>query len=125
MERDNYILKTTNINQFNFVLISKDMSRLQEYIKSVEKDLKKFKKESHILLDLLLNNSIEDRYYKCFFDGNKLIRKSISKVNTEDLNKELISLTSSYYLQHEELFDELFFTKEYKYNILQNLQKQI
>jgi len=125
MERSSYILKNTNNNQYNFVLISKDMCRLQEYISAVEEDLKKFKKESFILLDLLLNNNFEDRYYKCYFDGSKLIRKTLSKVNVNEINRELVSLTSLYYLNHEELFEDMFFSKEYKSYIFQNLQNQI
>lgn len=125
MERESYILKPTNINQYNIVLISKDMCRFQEYIKFVEEDLKFITNETYILLDLLLNNNIEDRYYQCLFDGNKLIRNSLIKVKNEELNEELISLTSSYYLQHQELFDELFYTKEYKSSILNQLKKQV
>lgn len=125
MERESYILKTTNTNQYNIVLISKDMCRLQEYIKSVEEDLKFLEKETYILFDLLLNNNIEDRYYKCLYDGNKLIRKSLTKVQNDELSDDIISFTSSYYLQHQELFDELFFTNEYKSSVLKQLEKQI
>lgn len=125
MERESYILKTTNTNQYNIVLISKDMCRLQEYIKSVEEDLQFLKKETYILFDLLLNNNIEDRYYKCLYDGNKLIRKSLTKVQNDELSDDIISFTSSYYLQHQELFDELFFTNEYKSSVLKQLEKQI
>ncbi len=125
MERESYILKSTNTNLYNIVLISKDMSRLQEYIKYVEEDLKFLKKETYILFDLLLNNNIEDRYYKCFFDGNKLIRNSLTKVKNDELDDEIITLTSLYYLQHQELFDKLFYTKEYKSSILNQLEKQV
>lgn len=125
MERESYILKSTNTDQYYIVLISKDMCRLQEYIKSVEEDLQFLKKETYILFDLLLNNNIEDRYYKCLFDGNKLIRNSLAKVKNDEVNEEIISLTSSYYLQHQELFDDLFFTKEYKTNILKKLKMQV
>ncbi|WP_299178331.1 type II toxin-antitoxin system RnlB family antitoxin [uncultured Chryseobacterium sp.] len=125
MERESYILKSTNTNQYNIVLISKDMCRLQEYIKSVEEDLQFLKKETYILFDLLLNNNIEDRYYKCLYDGNKLIRKSLTKVKDDELSDDIISFTSSYYLQHQELFDELFFTNEYKSSILKQLEKQV
>lgn len=125
MERESYILKSTNTDQYYIVLISKDMCRLQEYIKSVEEDLQFLEKETYILFDLLLNNNIEDRYYKCLFDGNKLIRNSLAKVKNDEVNEEIISLTSSYYLQHQELFDDLFFTKEYKTNILKKLKMQV
>ncbi|PDS21728.1 type II toxin-antitoxin system RnlB family antitoxin [Flavobacterium branchiophilum] len=125
MERSNYILKYIDNNQYNFVLISKDMCRLQEYISFVEEDLKKHNKESFVLLDLLLNNNLEDRYYRCYFDGNKLIRKSLSKVSINEINHELVSLTSLYYLNHEELFEDVFFSKEYKSHIFQNLENQI
>ncbi|MFZ4263770.1 type II toxin-antitoxin system RnlB family antitoxin [Sphingobacterium sp. HJSM2_6] len=125
MERESYILKSININQYNIVLISKDMCRLQEYIKFVEEDLQFLKKETYILFDLLLNNNIDDRYYKCFYDGRKLIRKSLTKVKNNELNNDIISLTSSYYLQHQELFDKLFYTKEYKLSVLNQLEEQI
>jgi len=125
MERESYILKSTDTNQYNIVLISKDMCRLQEYIKFVEHDLQFIKKETYILFDLLLNNNIEDRYYKCLYDGNKFIRNSLKKVENDELNKDVISLTSSYYLQHQELFDELFYTNEYKSIILKELKKQV
>lgn len=125
MERESYILKSINTNQYNIVLISKDMCRLQEYIKSVEEDLQFLKKETYILFDLLLNNNIEDRYYKCFYDGNKLVRKSLTKVKNEELNDDIISFTSSYYLKNQKLFDDLFFTKEYKKSILKQLEKVI
>lgn len=125
MERESYILKSINTNQYNIVLISKDMCRLQEYIKSVEEDLQFLKKETYILFDLLLNNNIEDRYYKCFYDGKKLVRKSLTKVKNEELNDDIISFTSSYYLKNQELFDDLFFTKEYKTSILKQLERVI
>lgn len=125
MERESYILKPTNIDQYNIVLISKDMCRLQEYIKLVEQDLRFLTRETFILFDLLLNNNVEDRYYKCFFDGNKLVRNSLTKVKNDELDEKIISLTSAYYLDHHELFDELFYTEEYKSSILNQLEKQV
>ncbi|HFG0466380.1 type II toxin-antitoxin system RnlB family antitoxin [Flavobacterium psychrophilum] len=104
-------------------MISKDMSRLQEYISSVENDLQINKTKSYVLFDLLLNNNIDDRFYKCFFDGNKFVRDTLTKVQNSEIDNEINFLTSSYYLKNDYLFEDLFFTKEYKNQILNKLQK--
>lgn len=122
MESNSYILKNINDNQYNFILISKDMSRLQDYISNVEKDLKKYKKESYILFDLLLTNNLEDRFYKCYFDGNKFIRKTLSKVKDNEVDYRTILITSSYYLNNSYLFEDMFFTIEYRNHIFKNLR---
>ena len=122
MESNTYILKNINDNQYNFILISKDMSRLQDYISSVENDLRKHKKESFILFDLLLNNNIEDRFYKCYFDGSKFIRKTLSKVQNYELDSKTICFSSTYYLNNLNLFEDIFFTNEYKNHIFNQLQ---
>ena len=53
MNKDSYILQNVIDNQFSFILISRDMSRIQDYIPSVEKDLKELEIKSYILFDLL------------------------------------------------------------------------
>ncbi|AIJ37056.1 hypothetical protein FPSM_00561 [Flavobacterium psychrophilum] len=123
MDRSTYILKNVNVNQYKIILISKDMSRLQEYISSVENDLQINKTKSYVLFDLLLNNNIDDRFYKCFFDGNKFVRDTLTKVQNSEIDNEINFLTSSYYLKNDYLFEDLFFTKEYKNQILNKLQK--
>lgn len=123
MESDNYILKNINDNQYNYILISKDMSRLHDYISSVENDLRHYKIESFVLFDLLLNNNIDDRFYKCYFDGNKFVRKTLSKVQNNEINRKTICTSSSYYLNNDYLFEDMFFTKEYKSEILKKLLK--
>ncbi len=99
MDRSTYILKNVNVNQYKIILISKDMSRLQEYISSVENDLQINKTKSYVLFDLLLNNNIDDRFYKCFFDGNKFVRDTLTKVQNSEIDNEINFLTSSYYLK--------------------------
>jgi hypothetical protein len=125
MESNTYILKNINDNQYNFVLISKDMSRLHDYISSVENDLRKYKTKSFILFDLLLNNNIEDRFYKCYFDGDKFVRNTLSKVLNKEVDNNIIRISSSYYLDNEYLFEDMFFTAEYKKHIFKNLQKLV
>jgi len=122
MESSTYILKNISDNQYDFILISKDMSRLPEYISKVEGDLREYNKESFVLFDLLLNNNIEDRFYKCYFDGNDFIRNTLSKVQNNEIDGKIISICSSYYLNNDYLFEDMFFTKDYKKLILKNLQ---
>lgn len=125
MESNTYILKNINDNQYNFILISKDMSRLQDYISSVENDLREYKTESFILFDLLLNNNIDDRFYKCYFDGNKFHRNTLSKVQNNEVDNKTICLSSTYYLNNDYLFEDLFFTSEYKNQIFKSLENLI
>jgi len=125
MERSNYILKNIDNNQYSFIVISKDMSRLQEYISNVEHDLQLHHKKNFVLFDLLLNNSIEDRFYKCYFDGKKLNRNTLKKVNPVDLNSNIIATASKFYLKNECLLEDMFFTNEYKKEIISILEKQV
>lgn len=122
MESNTYILKNITDNQYNFISISKDMSRLQDYISNVENELREYKTESFILFDLLLNNNIEDRFYKCYFDGNKFIRNTLSKVQNTEVDNKTIRLSSLYYLDNDYLFEDTFFTREYKHQIFKNLK---
>lgn len=125
MESNNYILKKINDNQYDFILISTDMSRLHEYISNVENDLKEYKIKSFILFDLLLNNNIDDRFYKCYFDGNNFIRNTLSKVQNNEVNSKTICISSLYYLNNDYLFEDLFFTNEYKKHIFKNLRNLV
>ena len=125
MESNTYILKNINDNQYNFISISKDMSRLQDYISSVENELREYKTESFILFDLLLNNNIEDRFYKCYFDGNKFIRNTLSKVQNNEVDNKTICISSLYYLNNDYLFEDMFFTSEYKHQIFKNLENLV
>ena len=125
MESNTYILKNINDNQYDFILISKDMSRLHDYISSVEIDLRECKIKSFILFDLLLNNNIDDRFYKCYFDGNRFVRNTLSKVQNNELDSKIICITSSYYLNNDYLFEDMFFTSEYKNQIFKDLQNLV
>ncbi|WP_427874307.1 type II toxin-antitoxin system RnlB family antitoxin [Flavobacterium sp. MMS24-S5] len=125
MENNNYILKKINDNQYNFILISTDMSRLHEYISNVETELRDYKIKSFILFDLLLNNNIDDRFYKCYFDGNCFIRNTLSKVQNNDIDSKTVCISSLYYLNNDYLFEDLFFTKEYKKHLFKNLQNLV
>lgn len=125
MESSTYILKNINDNQYNFISISKDMSRLQDYISSVENDLREYKTACFILFDLLMNNNIEDRFYKCYFDGNIFIRSTLSQVQSNEVDYKTIYMSSSYYLSNEYLFEDMFFTNEYKNQIFRDLQNLV
>ncbi|WP_405268282.1 type II toxin-antitoxin system RnlB family antitoxin [Cellulophaga sp. Ld12] len=125
MERNTYILKNIDDHQYKYILITKDMSRLQDYISNVEDDLRVSKAKSYVLFDLLLNNNIDDRYYKCYFDGKKFVRKTLSKVQDNEIDKKIICTSSSYYLKNDYLFEEMFFTNDYKKHILKSLKLSV
>ena len=125
MNNNMYILKSVDDNQYNFILITKDMSRLHDYMSNVERDLKKLKIKCFILFDLLLNNNIDDRFYKCYFDGIKFSLTTLSKVDDREINNNLLEISSLYYLENEYLFEEMLFTKDYKKYIFENLRKSL
>ncbi|MFY7987715.1 MAG: type II toxin-antitoxin system RnlB family antitoxin [Flavobacterium sp.] len=125
MDRNSYILTDIVDNQYDFLLISTDMSRLEDYLIDVENDLKLSNRKCYILFDLLLNNSISDRFYKCFFDGNKFNLKTLSRVSDKELNNELLKLSTSYYYNNIDLFEDIFFSEEYKRQIKNQLQEII
>lgn len=125
MDRNSYILTKIVDNQYDFLLISTDMSRLEDYLFDVENDLKLSNRKCYILFDLLLNNSFSDRFYQCFFDGNKFNLKTLSRVNNNELNNELLKLSTSYYYNNIDLFEDIFFSEEYKKQIKNQLQEII
>lgn len=126
MENTSYILKSIpNSSTYNFLLLSTDMSRLQDYFNDVEIQLREKGKAGFLLIDLLLNNSFEDRYYQCFFDGEKLNKFSIAKVNDRDVEKQLQVLSSNFYLQNANLFRSNFYTPDYLNSILDKLSRVV
>lgn len=126
MENDIYILKNNNSREYRFICISRDKSRFQEYVSNVETYLRLCNASAgFILFDLLLSNDIDDRFYKYYFNGNIFVQNTFSRVGYSELDKETVRNSSEYYSNNEYLFEDIFYTGEYKKYILKKLKELI
>lgn len=119
MENNKYILQKIEDNEFGFLALSVDYSRLDEYIFDVEKELKKSKYKGKVVFDLLANNGINDRFYYCFFDGKKILLNTLSAIN--ELNNEVQKVSSMFYLSNFEIINNSYISKQSKFLIKKKL----
>lgn len=95
---NNYILKSTNSDKFNFICFSLDTTRPDEYFKSLEEELKKTKKTCFVLLDLYRSNGNGNRrFFKLFFNGVKLNLNNIEKINKDNIEKKVFNDCQYFY----------------------------
>lgn len=119
MENNKYILQKIENNEFGFLALSVDYSRLDDYIFEVEKDLKKNKYKGKVVFDLLANNGINDRYYFCMFDGEKILLNTLSSIN--ELNNEIHKISSKFYLSNFDIINNSYISKQSKFMIKKKL----
>ena len=115
MENNKYILQKIENNEFGFLALSVDYSRLDEYIFDIEKDLKKTKYKGKVVFDLLANNGINDRFYFCMFDGKKIVLNTLSAIS--ELNRDIEKISSNFYLSHFDIINNSFISKQSKFII--------
>lgn len=119
MENNKYILQKIENNEFGFLALSIDYSRLDEYIYDIEKELKIKKYKGKVIFDLLANNGINDRFYFCMFDGKKIVLNTLSAI--EDLNSEIEKISSNFYLSHFDIISNSYISKQSKFLIKKKL----
>lgn len=119
MKNNKYILQKLEDNEFGFLALSLDYSRLDEYIFDVEKELRKKKYIGKLVFDLLVNNGLNDRFYSCSFDGNKILLNSLSYLRDVDNCVEQIS--SNFYLSHFDIINDSYISKQTKFLIKRKL----
>lgn len=119
MENNKYILQKIEDNEFGFLALSVDYSRLDEYIFDVEKELKRSKYKGKVVFDLLANNGINDRFYYCLFDGKKILLNTLSAIN--ELNSEVQKASSMFYLSNFEIISNSYISKQSKFLIKKKL----
>nr|WP_294927776.1 type II toxin-antitoxin system RnlB family antitoxin [uncultured Flavobacterium sp.] len=119
MENNKYILQKTENNEFGFLALSIDYSRLDEYIYDVEKELKKKKYIGKIVFDLLVNNGINDRFYSCLFDGQKILLGSLSSI--KNLDNDIQKASSNFYLSNFDIINNSYISKQSKFLIKKKL----
>ena len=115
MENIDYILKKTTDDKYLYLSISTSMSRLDDYIHSIEIELlSKNVAEGLVLFDLLVNNSTHDRFYQCFFNGRQFEISKFKKIECNEIDKKIIKISSCFYIKNMDVFDSLFFTIDFK-----------
>lgn len=119
MENNKYILQKIENNEFGFLALSIDYSRLDEYIYDIEKELKIKKYKGKVIFDLLANNGINDRFYFCMFDGKKIVLNTLSAI--ENLNSEIEKISSNFYLSHFDIISNSYISKQSKFLIKKKL----
>jgi hypothetical protein len=123
MSYNKYILKELNDQEFGFLSLSIDYTRLDEYLFELEKDLKKRGFKGKLIFDLLMNNGINDRYYNAFFNGENFELSSLNFIT--NLNDKILKTSSEYYLANFNLIQESFMSKQSKFIIKKELQKSL
>lgn len=124
MRASDYILKKTVDNRYSYLLLTTSMSRLDDYIHEVEVELLSKKvSECLVIFDLLLNNNIQDRFYQCFFNGKQFEINKLVRVDFKEINVKIIRTSSTFYVKNMNLFDDLFFTNDFKVNLKKNLME--
>lgn len=119
MVKNKYILQKIENNEFGFLALSIDYSRLDEYIYDIEKELKINKYKGKVVFDLLANNGINDRFYFCFFDGKKIVLNTLSAIN--ELNSDIEKISSNFYLSHFDIISNSYISKQSKFIIKKKL----
>ncbi len=119
MENNKYILQKIENNEFGFLALSIDYSRLDEYIYDIEKELKIKKYKGKVVFDLLANNGINDRFYFCMFDGKKIVLNTLSAI--ENLNIEIEKISSNFYLANFDIISNSYISKQSKFLIKKKL----
>ncbi len=119
MENNKYILQKIENNEFGFLALSIDYSRLDEYIYDIEKELKIKKYKGKVIFDLLANNGMNDRFYFCMFDGKKIVLNTLSAI--ENLNSEIEKISSNFYLAHFDIISNSYISKQSKFLIKKKL----
>jgi len=123
MSYNKYILKELNDQEFGFLSLSLDYTRLDEYLFELEKDLKERRFKGKLIFDLLMNNGINDRYYNAFFNGDKFELSSFCFIT--NLSPKILKTSSEYYLNNFSLIQESFMSKQSKFIIKKELQKPL
>lgn len=119
MTNNKYILQKIENNEFGFLALSLDYSRLDEYICDVEMELKNKRYIGKIIFDLLVINGINDRFYSCSFDGSKILLNSLSCL--KDVDSCLQKVSSSFYLSNFEIINDSYISKQSKFLIKKKL----
>jgi len=123
MNYNKYILKKIKDNEYGYLSISVDYTRLEEYLPEIENDLKKKGFKGKVIFDLLTNNGINDRFYYAIFDGEKFLLNSISFINS--LNTGIKKVSSEFYLSNFNLIQQTYFSKQSKFLIKKELEKAV
>ena len=119
MKNSKYILQKTENIEFGFLALSIDYSMLDEYIYDIEKELKRNKYIGKVVFDLLVNNGINDRFYSCSFDGQKILLGSLSAI--QNLDNDLQKVSSNFYLSNFDIINNSYISKQAKFLIKKKL----
>ncbi len=123
MEHNNYILKKVNNNEYGYLSISLDYTRLDDYICDIENDLRKKKYKGKVAFDLLTNNGLRDRFFQADFDGNKILLNTIKSIPTLNLKIKIVS--SKYYLSNFSVIQQSYISKQSKFLIRKELEATV
>ncbi|MBI3521196.1 MAG: type II toxin-antitoxin system RnlB family antitoxin [Bacteroidetes bacterium] len=79
-----YQIQKTNSSEYNYVVISKNWYRLDDYISQVREDFHKKEFHGNVVFDCFLNNANSNRFFSAYFDGNNFDSKSFKELKSVD-----------------------------------------
>ena len=98
------LLKSSDY-EYRYVSVSTDFYRPDDYMEKLETELQKLKYKGKLVFDLLLSNGIkENRYFCAYFDGNKIIVSTFSRMS--NIRSTISSLTSDFYRENYNLVSQ-------------------
>lgn len=121
---NSYCIHKTTSDGLLAVVYSLGFDSPMNHLQSIEIDLHKKGEQGDIIFDLLLaNGNTTDRYYKAFFDGNKLIESSIKKMVTPSTTIQEQSL--SFYHQKQKYLKNSMLNKAQRFLIRKKVALRI
>jgi hypothetical protein len=97
-----YKLIKSEDNEYSYVSMSTDFSRLDDYFSKLELELNELNYEGKVAFDLLLSNGIKNnRYYSAYFNGERFVSSTFS--NLGKVTVTIATLTSQFYKKNYEL----------------------
>jgi hypothetical protein len=97
---------------------SLDSARPDDYIESLERELKKIRFKGNVLLDLLASNGdTRRRFMRASFDGKKMDWLSAKIVSRESLAPATLQFCQRFYCEHASELQNSVLSKAAKYRI--------
>jgi hypothetical protein len=106
-------LQQTNIKNYEFVILSVDYARIDEYLDDIANNLKGFSYKGKMLFDLVMSNGLSDRFYEAYFDGQRFDNKSFIKLT--EIPCSIIEISNNFYRDNLFLLDNSVLTKPQKF----------
>ena len=114
------ILKSPNTD-FKYIVVLNDYFTISDNISELSSVLKKSKISGTIVIDnLLSNNSLDNRFFKLDFDGNKILLNTYKQIS--GIDEKIKKLTIKYYHENfDKIVKNSILSKPIKFSIKKNI----